>query len=138
MSYVIQRSGIKVGSIADAIICLLAATYIEYPGYWASFAGSLLGVVLAVVLINGAKERKTRNLKLWVLIATCLLVIGGITSIAISVVSGVYALVILDVFICLLQMYYIVVVRSYVIQLQREDNAAIRQSNTQQLYVLYL
>lgn len=118
-------------------MCVVSATY-GFPGYWTLFVASLLGAFLALLLIYGAKENKPQNLKLWVQINSCLLVTRVTISSVLAFVSVVYALIGLCVFIILLQSYSIVVVRSYAVQLEREINAAIGQSSTQQLYVLYL
>lgn len=123
--------------LAEAVMCVVSATY-GFPGYWTLFVASLLGAFLALLLIYGAKENKPQNLKLWVQINSCLLVTRVTISTVLAFVSVVYALIGLCVFIILLQSYSIVVVRSYAVQLEREINAAIGQSSTQQLYVLYL
>lgn len=84
---------------------------------WVNFTLSICNILMAVCLLTGVYQMKPGLLMLWVYTTTVLLFIGIILAIVLMAVSGVIAIGIVLIIPCALQIYYIVVVRSYAIEM---------------------
>ncbi|XP_068201579.1 uncharacterized protein [Palaemon carinicauda] len=128
-----------VGSVLQAISYAASAINYGYSEYWGPFSISVLGVSMGLLLIFGVHKREPNYLKSWIVIEVFLLTVDLILAIVIAVMTEIFFILIIVVAICLLDIYFIVVVWSYALKLVEERNAGIMQMNAyQQPHPLYL
>lgn len=86
---------------------------------WVNFTLSICNILMAVCLLTGVYQMKPNLLMIWVYTTTILLFLGIILAIVMMGASGVIGIGIVLIIPCVLQIYYIVVVRSYAIEMSK-------------------
>ncbi|KAK7081163.1 hypothetical protein SK128_007558 [Halocaridina rubra] len=126
------RTGSLIIGWLDLIFGLINAAFTaavavenHYNPLWGSFVVEMVGVLIALCLVIGANKENTRLLWLWVYVSTVMLFLAIILAIVITIQVGYYSILIFVTIAAALQVYYIVVVRSYAIVLHERGPTVV-------------